>query len=111
MKRFDKKLWIGLLVMALFSPLGVILPKRWQAQNAWGEWDVETLQRLLGYVPEGLRRLANLWSAPVQDYNFGGDQATLLTKALSYIVSGMIGLILVALVMYLISKLVLKHER
>ncbi|MDD5168304.1 MAG: hypothetical protein PHN75_05765 [Syntrophales bacterium] len=108
MKRFDRKLWTGLVIMALLSPLGVILPERWKAGNAWGEWDTDTLQRLLGFVPEGLKRITGFWSAPIRDYNFGTEGAALMVKAISYIISGVIGLVLVALVMYLIARLVLK---
>ena len=111
MKRHDRKLWIGLAFMALLSPLGVILPEKLRSGGAWGEWDVETLRKLLGYVPEGLKRTADFWSAPIKGYNFGSEQTALLVKMIFYIISGLIGLGLVAVVMYVISKLVLKHER
>lgn len=111
MKRFERKLWIGLAIMALFSPLGVILPEKLNSRGAWGEWDVETLQRMLGYVPEGLRRLTNVWSAPIAGYSFGDEQAALLVKVISYVISGMIGLVVVAAIMYLISRLMLNNEK
>jgi len=111
MKRFEQKLWIGLAVMALISPLGVILPQKLNSVGAWGEWDVETLQRMLGYVPEGMRRMANLWNAPVGGYNFSDEHAALVTKVISYVLSGMIGLVAAAVIMYVISRLVLKNER
>jgi cobalt/nickel transport protein len=111
MKHFDRKLWIGLAVMTLLSPLGVILPEKWKAGSAWGEWDAATLQKLLGYVPDGLRQMADFWNAPIANYNFGGEEATLLMKAISYVLSGIIGIIIVAVVMFIISKLVLKNDR
>jgi hypothetical protein len=111
MTRFDKKLWIGLLVMVLLTPLGIYLPERFKAGDAWGEWGTDRLQELLGYVPEGLRKLADLWKPPVPDYNFGGENAAFGTQVISYIMSGIIGIAAAALVIYLITKLLVKHEK
>ncbi len=61
MTKFQKKLGLGLLILALFTPLGVILPEKFKAGGAWGEWGPEELQKLLGYVPAGLKRTAHLW--------------------------------------------------
>ena len=52
MKRLEKRLWLWLFVMALLSPLGIILPGKFDAEGAWGEWGADTLEKLLGYVPE-----------------------------------------------------------
>jgi len=111
MTRFDKKLWIGLLVMALLTPLGIYLPERFKAGGAWGEWGRDRLQELLGYVPEGLRKMAEFWKAPVPDYNFGGENAAFGTQVISYILSGIIGIAAAVLVIYLITKLLVKHEK
>jgi cobalt/nickel transport protein len=111
MKRFDRKLWLGLFIMVLLSPLGIILPEKFKAEVAWGEWSVETLEKLLGYVPEGLKRTADLWKAPIPDYNFFGDGALLSEKALSYIISGALGIILTAVVVLILSKILFKHEK
>jgi cobalt/nickel transport protein len=111
MKKFDKKLWIGLLVMALLTPLGIYLPERFKSGDAWGEWGTDRLQELLGYVPEGLRKMAEFWKAPVPDYNFGGENAAFGTQVVSYIMSGIIGIAIAALVIYLITKLLVKHEK
>jgi cobalt/nickel transport protein len=111
MTKFDRKLWIGLLVMALLTPLGIYLPERFKAGDAWGEWGTDRLQEFLGYVPEGLRKMAELWKAPVPDYNFGGENAAFGTQVISYIMSGIIGIAVAALVIYLITKFLVKHEK
>lgn len=111
MKRFEKKLWLGLFIMALLSPLGIILPEKFGAEDAWGEWGLDTLEKLLGYVPEGLKKTADIWVAPIPDYNFGGDGALLPVKILSYIVSGIIGIILASVVMIIIAKYLFKNEK
>jgi len=110
-KKFENKLWLGLFIMALLSPLGIILPEKFGAEDAWGEWGLDTLEKLLGYVPEGLKKTADIWTAPIPDYNFGGDGALLPAKILSYIVSGIIGFILASVVMIIISKYLFKNEK
>jgi cobalt/nickel transport protein len=111
MEKYQKKLWIGLLILALLTPLGVILPEKFKAGGAWGEWGPEELKKLIGYVPEGLKRLADLWKAPVPDYSFGREGASMTVQVLSYIVSGLIGVLAVGVVIYLISKVIVRNEK
>ena len=56
-----KKLWIGIGVLVLLSPLGIIIPKWFGAGGAWGEWGLNEIEKVSGYVPEGLKRIAGLW--------------------------------------------------
>ncbi len=111
MTTFQRKLWIGLLIMALLSPLGILLPKKFDAEEAWGEWGTEKLGRLIGYVPEGLKKLAGLWKAPVPDYNFGGEDATLTVQGISYVVSGLLGIAACALAALVVSRLIRRHGK
>ena len=59
----------------------------------------------------GSRKLADFWKAPVPDYNFGGENAALSTQVISYIISGIIGIAVVAIVIYVITKFLIKHEK
>lgn len=111
MTRQQKKLWGGLLVLALLTPLGIILPERFNAGGAWGEWSAEALSKLLGYLPEGLRRWAGIWKAPIPDYNFGGNAASATVKIISYVFSGFIGILAAALLIYLIGRIITRHEK
>ncbi|HXX57567.1 MAG TPA: hypothetical protein VEI96_06165 [Thermodesulfovibrionales bacterium] len=111
MTKSQKRLWVGLFVLALLTPLGIILPERFKAGGAWGEWGPEELEKLIGYVPEGLRKLSDLWKAPVSDYNFGGDGASMTIQAISYVASGIIGILAVGLVIYVISRLIVRNEK
>ncbi len=97
--------------MALISPLGIILPELFNSGDAWGEWGTDTLEKLLGFVPDGLRKYADVWKAPVPDYNLGGEESSMKVKVISYIASGLIGILAVAFVIYMISKLVMKNGR
>ncbi|KAF0181017.1 MAG: cobalamin biosynthesis protein [Nitrospirae bacterium] len=108
---FQKKLWTGLVVMALLSPIGIFLPNFFNAEDAWGEWSAEKLKELIGYVPAGLEKLADLWKAPIPDYNPGGEGASMAAQAVWYVVSGLIGILLVAGAVYLLARLLQRHEK
>lgn len=110
MSRFQKKLWLGLLLMLLLSPLGLVLPARFGAGDAWGEWGTETLEKLLGYVPAGLRQYADRWPAPIPAYNLGGEHASTGLQLASYVASGLVGIAAVGLAVYVISRLLIRHE-
>ena len=111
MTRFQKKLWIGLLIMTLLTPLGILLPEKFKAEEAWGEWGTEKLEELLGYVPEGLKKWADLWKAPIPDYNFGGEGASMTLQVFSYIVSGLLGIGICAFVVYMVSWFMARHGK
>lgn len=110
MKSFPKKMWLWLIIMALLSPIGIILPKLFRAEDAWGEWGTETLMKLLGYVPKGLERSSALWEAPLPDYSMG-SLSHLLGETGSYIASALIGGFLVVLLAYGIGKCCANREK
>ena len=107
----QKRLWIGLVIMALLSPVGILLPAKFKTGGAWGEWRADTLEKLLGYVPEGIRRYASLWKAPVADYNPGGEHAPLSLQIVFYILSGFLGILAAGMAIYVISRFLVKREK
>jgi hypothetical protein len=111
MTRFQKKLWIGLLIIALFTPLGILLPEKFNAEGAWGEWGIEKIEKLVGFVPEGLKKLADLWKAPIPDYSFGGEGVSRVVHVVSYIASGFLGIGVCALIVFIISRLIARHGK
>ena len=111
MTRFQKKLSIGLLIMALLTPFGILLPEKFKAEGAWGEWGIDKLEKLLGYVPEGLKKLADFWKAPIPDYSFGGEGASMTLQAISYIASALLGIGVCAFVVFVISRFIAKHGK
>jgi cobalt/nickel transport protein len=111
MTKFQKKLWIGLLVMALLTPLGILLPEKFKAEEAWGEWGTDRLEKLLGFIPEGLKKLADLWKAPIPNYNFNGEGASSTVHVISYVVSGLLGLGICAFVVFIVSRFISRHGK
>jgi cobalt/nickel transport protein len=107
--KITTKLWIFLGVLILLSPLGLILPEHFKAGSAWGEWGVDEVKELVGYIPAGLEKLGSLWNAPVPDYAFQGWEEKGLTHlSFAYIFSGILGSALVVLVVWLMGKILIK---
>lgn len=105
------KLWIGLGVLIILSPIGIILPDRFKAGSAWGEWGADEMQKLVGYVPQGLKKLSDLWNAPMPDYAFKGwEEKGLQYLNFAYIVSAIVGILIIILVVFGIGKLLAKKD-
>jgi len=105
------KMWIGLAVLALFSPIGIILPDHFKAGDAWGEWGTDEIEKMLGYVPQGMKRLAEMWRAPLTDYDIKGwDQMGLGMQSLGYIFSAIVGMAIIVAVILLLGKIVAKDK-
>jgi cobalt/nickel transport protein len=99
------KFWIAIAILAALSPLGLMLPEIFKAKTAWGEWGVEEIKGLAGYIPQGLARLSGIWTAFMPDYSFRSWEGKgLLHQSIAYIISGFLGAALVALVMLLVGK-------
>jgi hypothetical protein len=110
MNKFAKKILIGLLAMALLSPLGIILPKMFHAGGAWGEWSTDKVKKELGYVPKGMKKDAELWKAPMPDYSNGKENNSIFSDSLDYIFSGLTGLAIIAFITWWLFKIYQKHE-
>lgn len=107
--KISTKLWIGLGILVILCPLGLILPEHFKAGAAWGEWGIDEIKELVGYVPKGLEKLSSLWNAPLPDYAFKGWEEKGLTHlSFAYIISAVVGIIIVVAVALLIGKLLSK---
>ena len=104
-----KKLWIGIGILILLSPLGIILPELFKSGGAWGEWGAGGIEKITGYIPEGLKKLSGLWKAPIPAYEFAGWKG-LFKGSAAYIISGVIGVGLVVLVSILIEKFIARKN-
>lgn len=111
MEKSRNKLWMALFILALFTPLGVILPSMFKSGGSWGEWRPEELQLLLGYVPRELRRLAGLWKPPFSDYTLGPERNTIVSNALSYLGSGLLGILGTVFVVYILWRFIIKNGK
>ncbi len=95
-------LWIGILVLALASPLGLLAPG-----TAWGEWGTHQLQaRGLASIPAGLKQLSGLWGAPMAGYRL----PVLGNTSLGYLLSAVLGIALIGLILWLFSMILVKDS-
>jgi len=93
-----RAMWIGLAVLIVLVPIGLMAPG-----TAWGEWGTEQFSSLgLAFIPEGMAKLSGLWSAPLPDY----DLPALKNANLGYILSGIVGTIVIGIVAWLFTMLV-----
>jgi cobalt/nickel transport protein len=101
----NQRLWWGLILLVLLSPLGLILPEVLRSGPAWGEWRLEEIEKMIGFIPEGLKKWTGLWSAPLPEYNLGAwEKKGLFHSSLGYILSGFLGVGMVVLVTFLLGK-------
>jgi len=94
----------------LLSPLGVVLPALFNAKGAWGEWDLDEIEKIIGFVPEGMKRLARVWKAPLPDYAVPGQSRGLAGESLGYILTAVIGVAVTAGAMYLLAKILSRRN-
>jgi len=109
--KITTKFLLGLGVLIILSPLGLILPDHFKAGAAWGEWGADKMKELVGYVPQGVEKLSGLWNAPMPDYVFKGWEGKGLGNlSLAYIVSAVLGITAIVVVVLLLSKVLVKEE-
>lgn len=107
--KITTKLWIGMAVLIILSPLGLLLPEHFKAGAAWGEWGASEMQKLAGYIPHGLEKLSSLWNAPIPDYAFKGWEGKGLPHlSFAYIISAVIGIVIIVVVVSIIGKILTK---
>jgi cobalt/nickel transport system permease protein len=79
-------LWAALGILILLTPVGVLAPG-----TAWGEWSAAEMQKLVGYVPNGMAQVGSGWSAMIPDYAPAFNRNPLL----GYLVAAVVGSALV----------------
>ncbi len=92
--RADKpvRLWAVLAMLLLLTPLGLLA-----TGSAWGEWEEEALQQLVGYIPAGIRQFGEGVLRPLlPDYTLPGREGR-GWETVAYILSAVVGATLTAL--------------
>jgi cobalt/nickel transport system permease protein len=91
-----RKIWIAVAILVFLTPLGLLAPG-----TAWGEWSSQQLTGIgLGFVPAGLQKWENLWSAIFADYSIPG-----IGEKTGYILSAAAGVILILIIYLILTKL------
>ncbi len=108
MNKLQKKVMIFLIVLTLLTPLGILLPMAFNANEAWGEWSAETVKGLIGYVPEGLQKYTHAYKAPLTGYSVNSSDNSTIHKSVYYMLSGIVGAAATLGVTLFISKIIIK---
>ncbi|MFZ5985849.1 MAG: cobalt transporter CbiM [Bacillota bacterium] len=95
----------GLIIMILAVPLGLLAEG-----TAWGEWGPDEVMDMLGYIPRGMEGFFSWWSGFVPDYSFPGLDGNFTQSSLGYILSAIIGVLLIFTLMFVSSKLICNKE-
>ena len=97
-KKKEGKLWLlwgALGVAVIATPLGLLA-----SGTAWGEWGINELQKMgMGFIPQGMRKLAGWWPAPLPDYGFPRMGAVI-----GYILSAVFGIVLIAFLLWMLGR-------
>jgi cobalt/nickel transport protein len=105
------KLWIGLGILAVISPIGLFLPEKFKAGSAWGEWGTDEIKGLIGYIPGGMEKLSSLWTAAMPDYAFKETKnAHLGNLSIAYVFSAILGIALCVGGAYLLGKFLSRKQ-
>ncbi|MBZ5589422.1 MAG: cobalt transporter CbiM [Acidobacteriia bacterium] len=107
-----KRFALAVAVLALLSPLGLVLAARFGGGTAWGEWSADRLSKLVGYLPSGFQRLSSLWRAPLPGYGpLAAQGASTTVQAVWYAISAVVGVGAVAAVVLVLRRLFTRRER
>lgn len=102
-------LWIGVAALVLLSPLGLLLPELLNSEGAWGEWGADGIKEIVGYVPDGIERLSELWKSPIPDYGQENSSGGHRGRA-AYVLSAIMGVLIVAAGAYALGRVLAKKE-
>lgn len=93
-----RPLWIVLFILIVITPLGLMA-----TGTPWGEWGKEEFIDLIGYVPAGMDALGDRWKGVLPDYGMPGAEGAL--SKLAYILSALVGSIVIVLAVFVWGKL------
>ena len=108
MNKLQKKVLIFLIVLTFLTPVGILLPMVFNANEAWGEWSAETMKGFIGYVPEGLQKYSHSYKAPLTGYSVNTNDTSTTQKSVYYVLSGIVGAVATLGVTLLISKIIIR---
>jgi cobalt/nickel transport system permease protein len=98
-----KRLGTAFAALAVITPLGLIAPG-----FAYGEGKTGDVQAAFGYVPQGLRDLSGVFSAPLSGYNLpffsSASSATLWHAGIGYEIAGILGMLVVGGAVYALAR-------
>jgi|SRR5659263_420535 tetrahydromethanopterin S-methyltransferase subunit C len=105
MDKLLRNLLIGLAVLVIAVPIGLLA-----VGTAYGEWGVEELEELVGFIPAGLASVSSVWAAPIPDYTLPSLGEAFIDLSLAYWLSAIIGVILSAAALLLVGRVLTRKK-
>ncbi|MBC7765723.1 MAG: cobalt transporter CbiM [Hyphomonadaceae bacterium] len=96
----------GILTMVILTPIGLIA-----TGTAWGEWGGDELKEKIGFIPKGFEKASAIWQAWMPDYAIPYLEGSFLHSSVGYIVSAVVGILCIAIVTYITSKIVVREHK
>lgn len=93
-------------IMILLTPMGLL-----SEGTAWGEWGTDELTENLGYVPQGIEQAEEVWKAILPDYSVPMFDKFVNGEILGYILSALIGTIMIYGVMLIFGKVLADNNK
>lgn len=93
---------IILLTLAILTPIGLL------TQNpAFGEWTQEEIKKMLGFVPEGLKKYAEVYRFDLfDDYSV----KFISNPYIGYVLSALIGMAVIFAIFFLLKYLMTERK-
>ncbi|MFH0817816.1 MAG: PDGLE domain-containing protein [Candidatus Micrarchaeota archaeon] len=104
-KHTMRNLYIGMAILILLTPLGLLA-----SGTAFGEWGSEELKKELGYAPVGVEHGEGLWGALLPDYSVPGLEGDFLQSSVGYVASAALGCALTGACILALGKFLAKKE-
>ncbi len=99
-----RKAWIPLAILIVITPLGLLA-----SGTAWGEWGTDEIKGLLGYIPQGFSRLADInHIAFLPDYSLPGLGDSFAGQTVGYYISAIVGVGIIVLLTLGIGRLIVR---
>ena len=94
----ERKIYILLALLLILVPLGLIT-----SSPAWGEWTLEEIKNMIGYVPEGIKNSTSIIKPLIPDYQLEG-----VHPVVGYYISAVVGVIVIIIIFYGIKMIMKK---
>ncbi|AEM77747.1 PDGLE domain-containing protein [Thermoanaerobacter wiegelii] len=101
-----KKFYIAAIVIILLTPLGLLAPG-----SAWGEWGLDEIKSMIGYVPKGMNRFSEVIKAILPDYSIPGFDSNFFQQAIGYIFSAIVGIAAILLIFAILGRIMGKPQK
>lgn len=89
---------LGILILAV--PLGLLANG-----TAWGEWNLDDMKKLIGYVPNGMSK-GFKFNSPFKDYSF-----SFLNQYFGYVLSALVGVVLILAIFKFVERINLRRNK